>query len=140
MQPAIGEATESLPESPCLFKVVRNRGQKVAQDQRGRLEAVAIDSTAAGRWNGVLLGEEFPMEIDATKVGAFVIYRPAGSPIKITGGSVSIDVKDGALVVFSGGTLLFALAAGQWITVNVEPDQNVDFSKKKIDYGSSGIA
>ena len=79
------------------------------------------------------------MEIDATKVGAFVVYRPAGSPIRITGGSVSIDVKDGALVVSSGGTVLFALAPGQWLTVNVEPGVNEGFHGK-IDYGSGGVA
>jgi hypothetical protein len=71
------------------------------------------------------------MEIDAYKNrGAYVVHRPAGLPITITSGAVKVDVKDGALIVTNGPDVLFALAPGQWLTVNVDPVAAADFNKK----------
>jgi hypothetical protein len=62
------------------------------------------------------------MEIDTKRQGSsVVVYRPTGAPITVSGGSIRVDVKDGALMVSSGANVLFVLASGQWLTVNADP-------------------
>jgi hypothetical protein len=60
-------------------------------------------------------------ELNAHAGGAIVVYRPVGTPVTINGPSLTFEVKDGALVITSGGNPILALSSGQWLTVDFDP-------------------
>jgi hypothetical protein len=56
-----------------------------------------------------------------TSATSFTVYRAIGSPVVINGASLSIDIKDGSLVVSNGGNPVYVFGPGHWITVNFNP-------------------
>jgi len=52
---------------------------------------------------------------------AFTIHRPDGDTFKISGTSLSVDVRDGCLILLTGTTISHVFSPGQWVTVNVAP-------------------
>ena len=62
-------------------------------------------------------------KVEATKrslATGFTVYK-AKKSITITGGSLSVEIRDGALVVMSAGGIVFVFGPGEWSTVNQEP-------------------
>jgi hypothetical protein len=51
----------------------------------------------------------------------FTVYRPNKKTFSIRGTALTVDVRDGSLLILSGGEINRIFSPGQWITVNEEP-------------------
>jgi hypothetical protein len=52
---------------------------------------------------------------------AVTIYSNARKSVMITGTGLTVDIKDGVLLVLVNGNIAYAFAAGEWATVNQVP-------------------
>lgn len=51
----------------------------------------------------------------------FTVYRPSKKAFSIRGTALTVDVRDGSLLILSGEKIAYIFSPGQWITVNEEP-------------------
>jgi hypothetical protein len=65
--------------------------------------------------------ENMPDISAPTTAAAYTIYRINASPVKITGAALSIDIKDGSLLVSNNGSVVYVFNPNQWATVNFDP-------------------
>lgn len=56
----------------------------------------------------------------APMAGSFEVFYANGRSSRFTGSALTCEVRDGALVLMSGATLSYAIAPGQWVSVNTK--------------------